>query len=298
MDIQKRKRVWELAIVSMLLTITAGYSMNVGLPKPAKAEMLAEGDFAVQMEADTGQESGREAGQGNAQTDPQELSEGTTDSEGTETAETEIPASHVISDFPIIYQTPELPTGCEITAAAMALNYYGFQVDKTVLAEHYLPTLYSAGIYYGQDGRTYGNDMNEYFIGDPRTENGIICGTGAIVTALDSCLSDIGSSMRAADLTGAAPEELYRLVSGDVPVVVWCTIGMTDRGSTQGWYTESGAYVDWASNDHGAVLIGYGPDTVTIADPISGLVEYSREQFESVFASRSYKCVIIQEEVV
>ena len=51
-------------------------------------------------------------------------------------------------------------------------------------------------------------------------------------------------------------------------------------------------------NDHGAVLIGYGPDTVTIADPISGLVEYSREQFESVFASRSYKCVIIQEEVV
>ena len=85
-----------------------------------------------------------------------------------------IPASHVISDFPIIYQMPELPTGCEITAATMVLNYYEFQVDKTVMAEQYLPTLYSTGIYYGQDGRTYGNDMNAYFIGDPRTENGII----------------------------------------------------------------------------------------------------------------------------
>lgn len=297
MDIQKRKKVWELAVVSLFLTIITGYAMDLGVPRPAKAEMLAEGELAAQQEEDDGQESGREAEKGNAQTDSQGMAEGASASEGTETAETEIPASHVISDFPIIYQMPELPTGCEITAATMVLNYYGFQVDKTVMAEQYLPTLYSTGIYYGQDGRTYGNDMNAYFIGDPRTENGIICGTGAIVTALDSCLSDIGSSMRAADLTGAAPEELYRLVSEDVPVVVWCTIGMTDRGSTQGWYTESGEYVDWASNDHGAVLIGYGPDTVTIADPISGLVEYSREQFESVFASRSYKCVIIQEEV-
>ena len=298
MDIQKRKKVWQLAAVSLFLTIITGYTIDLGLPKPAKAEMLAEGELAAQQEEDAGQESGREAGQGNAQTDPQELSEGPMASEGTEIAEIEISVAYMISDFPIIYQMPELPTGCEITPAAMVLNYYGFQVDKTVLAEQYLPTLYSTGIYYGQDGRTYGNDMNAYFIGDPRTENGIICGTGAIVTALNSCLSDIRSSMRAADLTGAAPEELYRLVSEDVPVVVWCTIGMADRGSTQGWYTESGEYVDWASNDHGAVLIGYGPDTVTIADPISGLVEYSREQFESVFAARSYQCVIIQEEVV
>ena len=277
---QNRQQTAVLLALSLLVTMTAGYVMDLSFPKPAKAEILA--DYLLQQSENTEQN-----------TDPETARE-----IGQETDEAaEIPESYVIRDFPIIYQMPELPTGCEITAAAMVLNYYGFQADKTVLAGQYLPTLASAGIYYGQDGRAYGNDMNAYFIGDPRTENGIICGTGAIVTALDSYLIGAGSGMRAVDLTGTSPEELYRLVREDVPIVVWCTIGMTDRGGTQGWYTESGEYADWASNDHGAVLIGYSPDTVTIADPISGQVEYSREQFESVFASRSYQCVILQDEI-
>ena len=86
---------------------------------------------------------------------------------------------------------------------------------------------------------------------------------------------------------------MYQLISEDTPVMVWCTIGMKDRNVRQGWYTENGEYVDWASNDHGAVLIGYSPDIVTIADPISGLVEYSRKQFESVFHSRGSRCCVI-----
>ena len=61
MDIQKRKKVWELAVVSLFLTIITGYAMDLGVPSPAKAEMLAEEELAVQQEADDGQESGREA---------------------------------------------------------------------------------------------------------------------------------------------------------------------------------------------------------------------------------------------
>ena len=38
-----------------------------------------------------------------------------------------------IKDFPIIYQMPELPTGCEITALTMAVNYYGYPADKPIL---------------------------------------------------------------------------------------------------------------------------------------------------------------------
>ena len=146
---------------------------------------------------------------------------------------------------------------------------------------------------YGADGRLYGTDLNEYFIGDPFTEDGVICGTGAIVTAADAYLESVGSSMRAADLTGSRPEELYRRVSEDQPVVVWVTISMADRGETEGWYTEDGEYVDWSRNDHGAVLIGYSGTTVTIADPISGQIEYDRQQFEEVFADRGNRCVVI-----
>ena len=45
----------------------------------------------------------------------------------------------LITDFPALIQTPELPTGCEITALTMMLNYYGFPAGKTMMAETYLP---------------------------------------------------------------------------------------------------------------------------------------------------------------
>lgn len=148
------------------------------------------------------------------------------------------PDSYRIEDFPLIMQMPELPTGCEITALTMALNYYGFQIDKVTMATEYLPTLPSADVYITEDGILYGNDMNQFFIGDPASENGVICGTGAIVTAADLFLENAGSDMRAVDRSGSDVQELYQLVSEDIPVVVWCTIGMGDRNIQQGWYTE------------------------------------------------------------
>ncbi|MCD7807551.1 MAG: C39 family peptidase [Lachnospiraceae bacterium] len=202
-------------------------------------------------------------------------------------------SSHLIENFEIICQMPELPTGCEIVAMTMVLNYYGFDVDKTIMASEYLPTA-AASFYYGNDGLKYGPDLNAYFVGDPFSDAGYICGTEAILTAANGYLRDEKSTLTAVDLTGSSAEELYRMVSQDVPVVVWVTIGMEERYSTDGWYTEEGRYVEWSSNDHGAVLIGYTEDTVTIADPISGLVEYSREDFESVFASRGNQCVVLQ----
>ena len=92
-------------------------------------------------------------------------------------------------------------------------------------------------------------------------------------------------------LTG---EELYDLVEEDIPVVVWITISMAPRNELQGWYLDDGSYVEYSTNDHGAVLIGYTEDTVVIADPLAGRMEYSREAFEEVFASRGNQCVILE----
>lgn len=207
--------------------------------------------------------------------------------------EEEMPEEYVISDFPIIDQMPELPTGCEITAMTMVLNYYGYSVDKVTMATKYLPIKESEELHQGEDGKMYGADLNQYFIGDPTTEAGVVCGTAAIVTAADTYLKEEKSELHAEDKNGASPEELYRLVSQNTPVVVWVTIEMQDRIAEDGWYTDSGEYVDWGYNDHGAVLIGYSKDKVTIADPISGMVEYDRNQFESVFKSRNSRCVIL-----
>lgn len=87
---------------------------------------------------------------------------------------------------------------------------------------------------------------------------------------------------------------MYEWIDEGIPVVIWCTIGMTERAIQQGWYTEDGEYVDWAFNDHGAVLIGEEDDLVTIADPLDGIVEYGKKEFEQVFESRGNRCVIIQ----
>ena len=251
-----------------------------------------EQEAAGQVETQEKEMDWRATGQADAGSEESDESDGGNTEAMSEVAAKES-ASAQIADFPIINQMPELPTGCEITALTMALNYYGYPVDKTVMASEYLPTA-SADRYYGTDGRMYGTDMNEYFIGDPFAEGGIICGTGAIVTAADRYLSDEGSSLRALDVTGSSPEELYERVRQGQPVVVWVTISMADRGSTEGWYTENGDYVDWSTNDHGAVLIGYTETTVTIADPISGRMEYDREQFEEVFASRGSQCVVLE----
>ena len=208
-------------------------------------------------------------------------------------ARREVPQEFVIEDFPIVLQMPELPTGCEVTALTMALQYYGFPADKTVMASRYLPTA-AYDLYRGSDGRLYGPDLNRFFVGNPFSGAGYICGTEAIIQAANDYLSDQGSDLRAVDKTGSAPEELYRMVSEGTPVVVWVTISMARRNTPEGWYTESGDYVDWSTNDHGAVLVGYTPESVVIADPIAGRVTYSREAFESVFASRGNQCVVIQ----
>lgn len=76
--------------------------------------------------------------------------------------------------------------------------------------------------------------------------------------------------------------------------MVWVTIGMENRRASQGWHTEQGEYVDWRTNDHGAVLAGYSEDTVVIADSISGLMEYNRNQFERVLESRGNQGVILR----
>ncbi len=210
-----------------------------------------------------------------------------------EAEETSIPNASLLEGFEITYQMPELPTGCEITAMTMVLDHYGYDADKMTMALDYLSTL-PADLYYGNDGMLYGPDLENYFVGDPQSSGGYVCGPGAIISAANSYLDDQGSNLRAVDRTGASPDELYRLVSEGTPVVVGVTISMEPRNETEGWYTQDGTYVEWSTNDHGAVLIGYTEDTVTIADPISGEIVYDREDFEAVFLSRGSKCVILE----
>ena len=205
----------------------------------------------------------------------------------------QVSASGEIREFSLIYQEPELPTGCEVTALTMVLNYYGYDVDKVTMATEYLPCL-PAEFFYGENGIVYGNDMVNYFVGDPTTEAGYICGAPAIVTAANSYLISCGSSLRAVDGTGEDPEKLYDLASEGTPVIFWGPIGMEERQETSGWYTYDGDYMEWSTNDHGLVLVNYQEDMVVIADSIVGWLRIPAEWFEEIYQERGCQCVIIQ----
>lgn len=50
---------------------------------------------------------------------------------------TNLPAE-IRLEVPVLFQAPELPTGCESVALTMALNYHGFGLEKTTIANDYL----------------------------------------------------------------------------------------------------------------------------------------------------------------
>lgn len=204
----------------------------------------------------------------------------------------EAPTSRTL-EVETIYQTPELPTGCEITALTMALRYAGYPVSKTAMAKDYLPK--SSNWYY-VGSKKYGPDFRKVFSGDPFTNSGCVCSAPAIVAAADSYLTHVNGSHRAQDLTGTEPEELYSFVLQGTPVVVWVTIEMADRTVSGGWYVaETEEYLEWSKMDHCAVLIGVDEDHVIFNDPITGRVTYSKARFESVYEQRGNQAVILTE---
>lgn len=82
----------------------------------------------------------------------------------------DVQASRVVLPVENIQQNPELPTGSEITSAAIVLNYYGIKCDKTDLL-NYLPMSKRPA-----DSTAPWVNPNDYFCGDPReTDNSYGC---------------------------------------------------------------------------------------------------------------------------
>lgn len=190
-------------------------------------------------------------------------------------------------------QLPSLPTGCEITSAAILLSHYGYAVTNTALNEY----LVQSGTIdtYTVLGKRYGPDPDECFIGSTESTDGCNCNPGPIIEAINAYLADSGISSTAVDLTGSSPSELYQMVAEGTPVEVWVTIDMEARQSSDSWYSEvDGELVQIDNNDHSMVLIGYDKDTVTLADPLEGIVTYPRSTFESVYRARGEMAVAIQ----
>lgn len=186
------------------------------------------------------------------------------------------PINKITISVPMIFQDPELPTGCEIVSATMLLQYYGFNADKIEMAER-LPKIAKP------DNSGYGYDPREYFLGDPSRSDSMGCYAPVIKKTLDEYLSEKGSSLKVVNITGCEFSMLKELLCQNKPVLVWGTMGMVPVSSTKKWLLYgSGEEFTWIRPEHCLVLVGFNDDeqTYTFNDPQRGVVSYSAESFE------------------
>ena len=181
-----------------------------------------------------------------------------------------------------VCQYPELPTGCEVTALATVLQYYGFSADKCDLADNYL-----------DKGAVGTVDFHTIFVGDPRSEYSYGCYAPVIVKAANKYLDEQDTELKAYDITGTEFEKLFKYTEKNIPVLVWCTIDLKPGHYTTTWNID-GKDITWYASEHCMVLLGQGENYVYAADPTTGTIEtYSKKLMETRYKELFEQAVII-----
>ena len=193
---------------------------------------------------------------------------------------------------PPLLQNPELPTGCEVTALTNVLNFYGYPVSKTYLADFVLPKDDSVSV---RNGRTYRADPFRAFVGDPRGNGSYGCYAPVIARTARTYLASVESGRTARDLSGSEPAALYHSIAEGTPVLVWATMDMGGPTYRSSWYDrDTGEKIQWIGGEHCVVLIGCSASTVTVSDPLRGIVSYGRSLFETRYRQVLRQAVVIE----
>lgn len=188
-------------------------------------------------------------------------------------------------DVPCYSQYPELPTGCESVALTNLLNYYGFGLGKTIIADYYLPK--------GSNG-----NFVTAFDGNPRRSSGGLmgCVAPAITIAGNNFLRAAGSGKQAKDVSFSSISSIKTRLTCGQPVEMW----NTEWGSWPGgryaarWYNGH-SYGLWGGN-HAVVLKGYDDEQgiVYLSDSINGNVTRNAQVFFGTWQQMDSQAVVIE----
>ena len=200
------------------------------------------------------------------------------------------------------YSAPALPTGCECAALTSLLRHCGLGVTKNEIASDYLEKIpFTEKKIKGKNGETelIGADPEEAFPGDPADENSYGCYSKPLANAANKYLETQDTDLRAKDLTGKKFSSLYKYVNNNTPVVVWATTGLKASKKTDSWKTKDGKEINWYSNEHCLVLVGYDTKqgVVYCSDPSKREVapqRYDAKLFEKRYKERGSHAVIIE----
>jgi uncharacterized protein YvpB len=188
-----------------------------------------------------------------------------------------------------IQQVPELPMGCEAVSGSIALQWYGFKVDKyTLLKYQPMDEAPENGVW---------GDPNEVFVGNPRTYKWG-CYSPVIKKAIEDYFeANKVTGYEVVSLDGSEFTDLYSEIDAGNPIILWVTTWMQDLGKGESWKLKDGSTFTWTLHEHCVVLIGYDTerDTVLISDPYDpkGTVEYSRKKVERVYKQLNNMALVI-----
>ncbi|MGN8769883.1 C39 family peptidase [Paenibacillus barengoltzii] len=184
-------------------------------------------------------------------------------------------------DAPFVSQHPELPRGCEVTALAMLLQYYGFQVNKMELAAEI--TKDRTSLTYDQSGQMFWGNPYKGFVGDmyDRSKPGF----GVFHTPIEKLAQKYAGS-RVVNYSGLSFDDILHVVKNGKPiwVIVNTKYKKVDTRLVQ-WMTKDGP-ISTTWHQHSVLLTGVDQEYVYFNDPslTSGKnIKKRRDAFEQAW---------------
>lgn len=182
----------------------------------------------------------------------------------------------------ILQEEIGMPNGCEAVSLAIALSYYGYEIDPVELFEKYM----KSGE-YGEANPFYA------YVGDPRDDTGYGCYAPCAVRCVNAYLEEIGSELRAYDVSGSTIEEICEYLWDGIPVVIWGTLDMKTSPVTARW-NFGGNIINWYAKSHCVVARGVNKDNMFICDPMGGRGTYPMEDVEMAYNQIYSQAVVIK----
>lgn len=187
----------------------------------------------------------------------------------TKSVQLDVPFHHQLEDPPLI-------NGCEVTALAMLLNYYGVDVSKNTLAEQIATVPV-------EDDAGFKGDPNEGFVGDMSDE---VWAMGVFVSPVADLANQYvptGYAVVASEATDL--DDLLEQVALGQPIWTLVTVDFIPPTDED--------YILWPTRNrdlyltpstHAAVITGFNERFIYVNDPLENKNRaISREQFAETF---------------
>ena len=170
----------------------------------------------------------------------------------------------IIDNIITTNQNPNYPTGCESVALYILLRYYNINIS----VDDIINDLKKGELPHLEDGKFYGANPEEEFVGNPLSEYSY--------GVYNYPIRDVASLYKdgVKTETGLDFEKVLKLIDEDRPVIVWATINMIEPYISSTWLDKNNNEVNWIANEHALVVIGYNKDNIVVSDPYTGSIRY------------------------